>query len=45
MIIFLLPPSEGKTAGGELTTEKTRFTFDKPLDIAVNATPKDLKCQ
>lgn len=45
MIIFLIPPSEWKLAGGSLLEEHRTHDFEKPLDIAVNASPKDLKCQ
>lgn len=44
-IIYLLPPSEGKKIGGDVTTENLSFAFDKPYEIAKNATPKDLKCK
>ena len=43
-IIFLLPPSEWKKSWGEYDEEKFSFSFDKPKEIAVNATQKDLKC-
>jgi len=43
-IIYLLPPSEGKNSGGSGRDEKVSFRFKKPLDIAKNATEKDLKC-
>jgi len=44
-IIFLLPPSEGKQAWWDFKKEKTSFNFEKPCDIAVNVTQKDLKCK
>lgn len=44
-IIYLLPPSEGKQTGGEQWEKKLSFSFDMPLDIAKNATEKDLKCK
>jgi len=43
-IIYLLPPSEGKNAHWTSESESLSFIFKKPLDIAVNATEKDLKC-
>lgn len=43
-ILYLLPPSEGKTAWWEKKKEKLSFPFDKPSIIAQNATQKDLKC-
>ena len=44
-IIYLLPPSEGKNSGWQIWDEKVSFHFKKPLEIAKNATPKDLKCK
>jgi len=44
-IIYLLPPSEGKNDWWKLWTEKLSFDFNKPLEIAVNAGQKDLKCK
>ena len=47
-ILFLIPPSEGKNkdiTNNTTTTEQLSFKFDKPLDIAYNATEKDLKCR
>lgn len=44
-IFFLLPPSEGKNKWWEFSREKLSFIFEKPLDIAINATQKDLKCK
>jgi len=44
-ILFLLPPSEGKNLWGSFKKEKTTFNFEKPCDIAVNVTQKDLKCK
>lgn len=43
-IIFLIPPSEGKNPDGKPICEKTFYNFAKPLEIAKNATEKDLKC-
>jgi len=43
-ILFLLPPSEGKNAQWEMWEEKLSFDFQKPKEIAVNVTEKDLKC-
>lgn len=42
---ILLPPSEWKNNWWSLSQEKTSFWFIKPLDIALQATPKDLKCK
>lgn len=44
-IIYLLPPSEWKNQWWTLWVEKISFKFEKPLDIAINATEKDLKCK
>ncbi len=44
-IIFLLPPSEGKNNFWEYEKEKVLYKFDKPFNIAENATEKDLKCK
>lgn len=44
-ILFLLPPSEGKNIGWEYKKEELSFVFDKPTEIANNATEKDLKCK
>ena len=43
-ILFLLPPSEGKTSWWNFKEEKLTFVFDKPCEIATNVTEKDLKC-
>lgn len=43
-ILFLLPPSEGKNSGWEFEKEKLNFNFEKPCDIALKVTEKDLKC-
>lgn len=43
--IFLLPPSEGKNKGWINESEQLSFIFDKPSDIALNATPRDLHCK
>lgn len=44
--IFLLPPSEWKNNDhiSDDTQEKLSFEFQKPLEIAISATEKDLKC-
>lgn len=44
-IIYLLPPSEGKNAWWNLGAESLTFDFQKPCEIAINATQKDLKCK
>lgn len=44
-LLFLLPPSEGKNKESLFDSELLSFSFDKPSQIAQNATPKDLKCQ
>ncbi len=44
-IIFLLPPSEGKKSWGDYEKEELSFEFEKPVDISVNASEKDLKCK
>jgi cytoplasmic iron level regulating protein YaaA (DUF328/UPF0246 family) len=44
-IIYLLPPSEGKNTWWIIWAESLSFDFKKPLDIAVYATEKDLKCK
>lgn len=43
-ILFLLPPSEWKTANGIVWEEALSFSFEKPHTIATNVTEKDLKC-
>lgn len=43
-MIFLLPPSEQKLKWWDFDSEILNFNFDKPLDISINATEKDLKC-
>lgn len=43
-IFFLIPPSEGKNPDGKPIPEKTFYHFEKPFEIAKNATEKDLKC-
>ena len=43
-ILFLLPPSEWKTANGIVWEEVLSFDFEKPSEIATNVTEKDLKC-
>ena len=44
-ILFLIAPSEWKTEGWEKRDEKLAFEFEKPLEIAKNASEKDLKCK
>ncbi len=44
-IIYLLAPSEGKNNGWDFKQESISFEFEKPIDIAINATEKDLKCK
>lgn len=44
-ILYLLPPSEWKNSENKFHTEKLSFSFEKPLEIAKNATEKDLKCK
>lgn len=44
-VLFLIPPSEGKTLWGDKQAEKLTFEFEKPLDIAASASEKDLKCK
>jgi len=44
-LIYLLPPSEGKNPWWEIWTESLSCDFKKPLEIAANATEKDLKCK
>ena len=43
-ILFLLPPSEWKTANGVVWEEALSFSFEKPHAIATKVTEKDLKC-
>lgn len=43
--LFLIPPSEGKNPENKYSQESLSFDFQKPLDIAINATWKDLKCE
>lgn len=44
-IIYLLPPSEWKNSENLFSSESLLFPFEKPLEIAKNATEKDLKCK
>lgn len=44
-ILFLIAPSEGKAEWGENKPENLTFDFEKPLDIAISASEKDLKCK
>lgn len=43
-IIYLLPPSEWKNPSNLFEKEDLTYNFKKPLEIAINATQKDLKC-
>lgn len=43
-IIYLLPPSEWKNPINLFENEKLTFNLKKPLELAINATQKDLKC-
>lgn len=43
-ILFLLPPSEGKNSEWNPGKEVLSYEFEKPKNIAKNATQKDLKC-
>ncbi len=43
-IIFLLPPSEGKTNWWNYKEEKLSFKFGKPCKIATSVSEKNLKC-
>ncbi len=43
-ILFLLPPSEGKNLENLYKQESLTFDFNKPYDIWIYATQKDLKC-
>jgi len=43
-ILFLLPPSEGKTSNGTIGSEVLSFDFKKPSEVAINVSEKDLKC-
>ena len=43
-IIYLLPPSEGKNIWGAFWKERLSLHFIKPLEIAIHASEKDLKC-
>ncbi len=44
-MLYLLPPSEGKNSWGIDAISQRTFVSDLPLDIAISATPKDLKCK
>ena len=41
----MIAPSEWKREGWEKIDEKLAFEFEKPLEIAKNASEKDLKCK
>lgn len=43
-MIVLLPPSESKAHWWTKKTERLSYPLPKPLDIALGATAKDLKC-
>jgi hypothetical protein len=43
-IIYLIPPSEGKNNWWISENEKLSFNFEKPMNIAISASQKDLKC-
>jgi len=43
-ILFLLPPSEWKNSDNLYEKESLSFDFNKPYDIWISATQKDLKC-
>ena len=45
MIIYLLPPSEGKNDWGIDAISSRTFDFSLPLEIAEQVTMKDLKCK
>lgn len=44
-LIYLIPPSEGKNPWWIKWNESLSFAFKKPLNIAIDATEKDLKCK
>lgn len=44
-IIFLIPPSEWKNSLWIYEKEELAFNFEKPYEISINATEKDLKCK
>lgn len=44
-ILFLIPPSEWKNTENKYESENLSFEFEKPLEIAKNASEKDLKCE
>lgn len=43
-LLFLIPPSEGKSSGGQATSQHVSFTLRQPIEIAGQASEKDLKC-
>ena len=43
-LLFLIPPSEGKNTWWNYSDEDIAHFFEKPIDISINATQKDLKC-
>jgi len=43
-MFFLIPPSEWKKIWWTLSQERHYFEYEKPTNIAENATQKDLKC-
>lgn len=44
-ILYLIPPSEGKTPWWTLWSETLSFDLEKPLDLLKGVTEKDLKCR
>ena len=44
-ILILIAPSEWKNSWWNFQKEELSFQFQKPLEIAKNATEKDLKCK
>lgn len=44
-ILYLLPPSEGKNIWWIQSEETLSFSLEKPFEIAVHASEKDLKCK
>ncbi len=43
--IYLLAPSEWKNDGWDHKKESLTYDLEKPINIAINATEKDLKCK
>lgn len=44
-ILILIAPSEWKNSWWNFSKEELSFNFEKPFEIAKNATEKDLKCK